>query len=214
MQAGGESSHLLPVLQSEQRSSEEESIMSVHKEERHYEVVVVGGGMAGVCAAIASARKGVRTAIVQNRSMFGGNASSEIRMHIVGANAHGSKKNLGETGILLEILLENKRRNPYASFPVFDSVIWEKVHFQENLDAYLNTDMDDVIMDGKKVLSAIRTPQRQNLQSMVISSWMPRDMARWRPWEALPEGWAAKDAMNSMSRMRRRNRIRIRWAIH
>ena len=103
MQAGGESSHLLPVLQSEQRSSEEESIMSVHKEERHYEVVVVGGGMAGVCAAIASARKGVRTAIVQNRSMFGGNASSEIRMHIVGANAHGSKKNLGETGILLEI---------------------------------------------------------------------------------------------------------------
>lgn len=155
MQAGGESSHLLPVLQSEQRSSEEESIMSVHKEERHYEVVVVGGGMAGVCAAIASARKGVRTAIVQNRSMFGGNASSEIRMHIVGANAHGSKKNLGETGILLEILLENKRRNPYASFPVFDSVIWEKVHFQENLDAYLNTDMDDVIMDGKKVAAIV-----------------------------------------------------------
>ena len=155
MQAGGESSHLLPVLQSEQRSSEEESIMSVHKEERHYEVVVVGGGMAGVCAAIASARKGVRTAIVQNRSMFGGNASSEISMHIVGANAHGSKKNLGETGILLEILLENKRRNPYASFPVFDSVIWEKVHFQENLDVYLNTDMDDVIMDGKKVAAIV-----------------------------------------------------------
>ena len=129
--------------------------MSVHKEERHYEVVVVGGGMAGVCAAIASARKGVKTAIVQNRSMFGGNASSEIRMHIVGANAHGSKKNLGQTGILLEILLKNKRRNPYASFPVFDSVIWEKVHFQENLDAYLNTDMDDVIMDGKKVAAII-----------------------------------------------------------
>ena len=83
----------------------------------------MGGGLAGVCAAIASARKGARTAIIQNRSMFGGNASSEIRMHIVGANSHGAKKNLGETGILLEILLANKRRNPYASFPVFDSVI-------------------------------------------------------------------------------------------
>ncbi len=129
--------------------------MSVNHEERTYEVVVVGGGMAGVCAAIAAARKGVKTALVQNRSMFGGNASSEIRMHIVGASSHGAKKNLAETGILLEILLENKRRNPYASFPVFDSIIWEKVHFQENLDSYLNTDMDDVVMDGKKVKAII-----------------------------------------------------------
>lgn len=124
--------------------------MSIHSETRKYEVVVVGGGLAGVCAAIASARKGARTAIIQNRSMFGGNASSEIRMHIVGANSHGAKKNLGETGILLEILLANKRRNPYASFPVFDSVIWEKVHFQENLESFLNTNMDDVILEGKK----------------------------------------------------------------
>lgn len=66
--------------------------MSIHSETRKYEVVVVGGGLAGVCAAIASARKGARTAIIQNRSMFGGNASSEIRMHIVGANSHGAKK--------------------------------------------------------------------------------------------------------------------------
>ena len=125
--------------------------MSIHSETRKYEVVVVGGGLAGVCAAIAAARKGARTAIIQNRSMFGGNASSEIRMHIVGANSHGAKKNLGETGILLEILLANKRRNPYASFPVFDSVIWEKVHFQENLESFLNTNMDDVILEGKKI---------------------------------------------------------------
>lgn len=129
--------------------------MSVNHEERTYEVVVVGGGMAGVCAAIAAARKGVKTALIQNRSMFGGNASSEIRMHIVGASSHGAKKNLAETGILLEILLENKRRNPYASFPVFDSIIWEKVHFQENLDSYLNTNMDNVVMDGKRIKAIV-----------------------------------------------------------
>ena len=87
--------------------------------------------------------------------MFGGNASSEIRMHVVGASAHGAKKNLAETGILLEILLENKRRNPYAAFPVFDSVIWEKVRFQENLDSYLNTNMDEVVMDGDRVKEII-----------------------------------------------------------
>lgn len=129
--------------------------MSRYYQERRYDVVVVGGGLSGVCAAIASARGGAKTAIIQNRPMFGGNASSEIRMHIVGASAHGAKKNLAETGILLEILLENKHRNPYASFPVFDSVIWEKVHFQENLDSYLNTNMDDVVVQGTRVKSII-----------------------------------------------------------
>ena len=129
--------------------------MSKYHMKKNYDVVVVGGGLSGVCAAIASARNGAKTAIVQNRSMFGGCASSEVRMHIVGASSHGAKKNMAETGILLEILLENKRRNPYASFPVFDSVIWEKVRFQKNLDSYLNTNMDGVNMAGDRVQSIV-----------------------------------------------------------
>lgn len=129
--------------------------MSIHKTEASYDVVVVGGGLSGVCAAIASARAGVKTAIVQNRSMFGGNASSEIRMHVAGANCHSSKPNLRETGILEEILLENKRRNPYASFPVFDTIIWEKVYLEKNLTAYLNTNMDEVVMDDGKIKGII-----------------------------------------------------------
>ena len=120
--------------------------MSLVRCEKSYDIVVVGGGLAGVCAAIAAARHGARTAIVQNRSMFGGNASSEIRMHIVGASSHAAKNDLAETGILMEILLENKHRNPFGSFPVFDIIIWEKVHFQQNLDAYLNTSMDEIEM--------------------------------------------------------------------
>jgi len=129
--------------------------MSIHRAERAYDVIVVGGGLSGLCAALAAARGGSRTAIVQNRPMFGGNASSEIRMHIVGANCHSSKPNLRETGILEEILLDNKRRNPYASFPVFDTMMWEKVHQQENLTAYLNTNMDDVVMEGNQIREII-----------------------------------------------------------
>ena len=84
--------------------------------EKNYDVVVVGGGLAGVCAALASARGGAVTALIQDRPVLGGNASSEIRMHICGANCHSSKPNMRETGILEEILLENKSRNSYASF--------------------------------------------------------------------------------------------------
>jgi len=110
-------------------------------EEKEYDIVVVGGGLSGVCAAVAAARHGAKTALIQARSVFGGNASSEIRMHICGASCHSAKKNLNETGILLEILLENKRRNPYHNFPIFDDIIWGLVRYQENLDSYLNTNM-------------------------------------------------------------------------
>ena len=129
--------------------------MSINYVEKSHDLVVVGGGLSGMCAAIAAARHGVDTAIVQNRSVYGGNASSEVRMHIVGASSHAAKSDLAETGILLEMLLENKRRNPYASFPVFDSILWEFVHFQENLTPYLNTNMDDAVVEDGKILSII-----------------------------------------------------------
>ena len=129
--------------------------MSVRKKAAQYDLVVVGGGLSGMCAAIAAARNGAKTAIIQNRSMFGGNASSEIRMHIVGANCHSSKADLRETGILEEILLENKRRNPYSVFPVFDMILWEKIYQQENLTSYLNTNVDDVVMEDGHIRAVI-----------------------------------------------------------
>ena len=76
--------------------------MSLNTYEKKYDIVVVGGGLSGMCAAIAAARHGAKTAIIQNRSMFGGNASSEVRMHIVGASSHGAKADLAETRPTIE----------------------------------------------------------------------------------------------------------------
>ncbi len=123
---------------------------SIHK---NYSFIVVGGGMSGICAAIAAARQGLSTAIIQNRPVLGGNASSEIRMHICGADNHGKRKNARETGILEEILLENKYRNPNYDYPIFDSILWEKVHFQDNLDLYLNTHMTQASVIDRKITS-------------------------------------------------------------
>lgn len=125
---------------------------------KEFDFVVVGGGMAGVCAALAAARGGAHTAIIENRPVLGGMASSEHRMHICGADHHMSNPNLRETGILEEILLENKRRNPEMNYPVFDSVLWEKVNFQENLELFLNTHMTEVSCQENKI-TEIRAEQ-------------------------------------------------------
>ena len=53
-------------------------------ETRTAEFVVVGGGLSGTCAAVAAARRGVETVLVQDRPVLGGNASSEVRVWCAG----------------------------------------------------------------------------------------------------------------------------------
>lgn len=57
--------------------------------------VVVGGGVAGMCAAIAAARNGIRVALVQDRKVLGGNNSSEIRVGLGGRLNIGKYPSLG-----------------------------------------------------------------------------------------------------------------------
>ena len=88
--------------------------MMVKTRELCADFVVVGGGMAGLCAAVAAARNGAKTVIIQDRPMFGGNASSEIRMWICGA--HGPNRK--ETGLLEELQLDNYYYNPELRFTI------------------------------------------------------------------------------------------------
>lgn len=121
----------------------------LHQEEHEFDVCVVGGGMAGMCAAIAAARNGARTAIVHDRPVFGGNASSEIRMWICGAHGKQNK----ETGLLEEIQLENEYRNPDGNYSIWDSVLWEKVYFQPGLTTFLNCSCTNAAMEGDRIAS-------------------------------------------------------------
>lgn len=115
--------------------------------EHHVQFCVIGGGIADMCAAIAAARHGVRTLIMQDRPVFGGNASSEIRMWICGA-----PKCL-ETGIVEELRLENLYRNTYPNYSVWDSILYEKVRFQKNLTSLLNCSCLDTVTENGKILS-------------------------------------------------------------
>lgn len=120
-----------------------------------YEFAVIGGGMSGICAAIAAARNRVKTVLVHNRPVLGGNASSEIRMHICGADENGHKPHLTEGGILHEILLENKSRNDYFSYALWDLTLYEAVKKEPNLTVYFNTTMTDCNVKDDKIVSVI-----------------------------------------------------------
>jgi len=107
------------------------------------DVLVAGGGSAGVPCAIAAARQGAKVVLCQDRPVLGGNASSEIRMHIVGANSMRPGEDLvleaRETGIIEEIRLENAVRNAQRSPSMFDLILYEKCRAESNLTLLLNT---------------------------------------------------------------------------
>ena len=98
------------------------------------DLCVIGGGLAGMSAAIAAARCGLRVVLMHERPMLGGNASSEIRMWICGAQGEDNR----ETGIPEEIALENLYRNPTKSFAIWDTVLYDFVHREKNITLLLN----------------------------------------------------------------------------
>ena len=130
---------------------------SVKREKEYvFDVAVIGGGVAGLCAAVSAARHGAKTVLVQNRSVLGGNASSEIHVPINGSYHFKNKFGVDrETGIVEEIQLENRYYNVQNSWEVWDHVMYDYVTRQENLTLMLNTQAMEAVMDGNSIKKAI-----------------------------------------------------------
>jgi len=137
------------------------------------DLCVVGGGMAGVCAALAAARRGARVVLMQDRPVLGGNASSECRVHIQGADRHNGIPNMRETGILEELRLENLRRNPNRNFSVWDTILYETVRFEPNITLLLNCSCTDAEMDGDRIASVtgwqLTTQTRHTVRASIFA---------------------------------------------
>ena len=132
------------------------------------DLCVIGGGMAGICAAIAAARQGIRVVLLQERPVLGGNASSEIRMWISGAHGENNR----ETGILEEIQLENLYRNPTKNFFLWDTVLYDFVKREKNITLLLNcTCMDAVVEEGDFAYGRNRRIQSVKAYQMTTQSY-------------------------------------------
>lgn len=118
------------------------------------DVAVIGGGAAGMCAAVAAARNGSQTVLIQDRPVLGGNSSSEIRVHLNGVNHLKNGLPERETGIIEEILLHNRFQNPQESYTVWDHVLYDFVTREPNLKLLMNTSAMKAEMSGSKISAA------------------------------------------------------------
>ena len=120
--------------------SREEHVM------KPYDTVVVGGGLAGCFAAVASARMGCRTALIQDRPVLGGNTSSEILVQPQGDTTH-EPFDPGEGGIIEEVRGEAEDYSPR---------LLRLVRGESNLELYLNTHATGVQMRSPSEIAAVR----------------------------------------------------------
>ncbi len=128
------------------------------------DIVVAGGGLAGVCAAIAAARHGARVVLVQDRSRLGGNSSSEVKMHVVGANQHTARPGWRESGLIEELRLADAVNNPQRCWELWDLLLYDKVVSEPNITLLLETTVFSAnVKDGRITEVAARCDKSEHL---------------------------------------------------
>ncbi|HEY4287824.1 MAG TPA: FAD-dependent oxidoreductase [Puia sp.] len=145
---------------------------SLFSEQIEADLVIVGGGIAGVCCAITAARGGLSVVLAQDRPVLGGNASSEIRLWILGATSHMGNNNrwAREGGVIDEILVENTYRNPEGNPVIFDSILLEKVTEEQKIRLLLNTAVYEVIKDKPDRIRAVKGYCSQNQTAYTLEA--------------------------------------------
>jgi len=132
----------------------------------HSDLVVIGGGLSGMCAAVAAARLGLKTALIHDRAVLGGNNSSEVRVHTSGMSTFGLYPQLGmlmrEFGHGPMINGENDGRL-YC-----DSLKCAFVEAEPNLTVYMNEYVNAVQMQGDRIASVAS----QNTLTGTISTYI------------------------------------------
>ena len=135
-----------------------------------YEFVVVGGGIAGMCAAVAAARLGCKVALVNDRPVLGGNNSAEIRVHLGGHVEIGPNKGLGR---MIREFGHSKKGNAQPASNYEDERKQTFIDAEENIKLYPSYRAVQVKKDGDRISAVlirhIETSQEIWLEAPIFS---------------------------------------------
>jgi hypothetical protein len=95
---------------------------------------------------------------LQDRPVLCGNASSEVRLWILGATSHMGNNNrwAREGGVIDEILVENLWRNPEGNPVLVDALLLEKVIAEPRITLLLNTAASTVAMGQDGCIASVQ----------------------------------------------------------
>eukprot|EP01083_Nonionella_stella_P117598 350657_1 len=132
----------------------------MHIEYIETDVLVAGMGSAGVSAALSAARNGAKVTAVQSRKVLGGNASSESKLHMVGAAKQGGRGSklsteARESGIVEEYMLDNCVSNPQRCAENFDLSLYNLFKLEPNITLILNTDVISAEKDNTNTITHV-----------------------------------------------------------
>ena len=119
-----------------------------------YDFVVVGGGVAGMCAAIAAARTGSRVALIQDRKVLGGNNSSEIRVGL------GGRLNIGmypSLGYLLNEFAPETKGNARTADIYQDDKKLKAVLAEHRITLFMGYRVTEVVKSQNRITAVVAT---------------------------------------------------------
>lgn len=139
-------------------------------DERQYDFVVAGGGIAGMCAAVAAARMGCKVALINDRPVLGGNNSAEVRVHLGGYSEVGPNEGLGR---MIREFGHTRGGNAKPAEYYEDEKKQAFIDSEENVTLYACYRAVDVRMDGSRVAAVlvrhIETGEEQWLEAPLFS---------------------------------------------
>ncbi len=128
---------------------------------RSVDVLVVGGGMAGVGAAVAAGRMGVKTLLIEYFGCLGGNGTSGMVNNFCGYTAFGKDSMQIVQGVGGEVhrrLFEQKGVQSLTSYtfnPEILKIVLDEMTGEANIELLYYTQMVDPILEGASIKGVI-----------------------------------------------------------
>lgn len=142
-------------------------------EEREFDFIVAGGGIAGVCCALVASRLGLKTALIQDRPVVGGNNSSEVRVWL---NGQIQKEPWPHVGDVVKELDQKKRAHEgdHNTAEIYEDDKKIKLLKEEkNLELFLDCRLINVDVTNSRIqkvmIQSTLTAQRISLKADFFS---------------------------------------------